>query len=259
MTPRVFILARPCFDSAHQQFLNQYLPAGHAEWRESAGATAAERIVEFAGRVCYMSFGPKQSDKSNRDYIRNLIRNGHESVLEHAVWTIAIHGISRAFSHQLVRHRVGFAFSQLSQQYHDESEARFVRPAGIDNVPEAAEIWDRAIESTQTAYRRILAALDNAHSTATPDAQREVTRALRSAARSVLPNARETALVMTVNARALRNFLKLRGGIIGDAEMRCVAAALLNFIRPEGPALFEDFTVHNHPDGLPLVLHRDLE
>src|SRR5258708_2464233 len=120
-----------------------------------------------------MSFGPKQSDKSNRDYIRNLIRNGHESVLEHAVWTVAIHGISRAFSHQLVRHRVGFAFSQLSQQYHDESEAKFVRPAGIDNVPEAAEIWDRAIESTQTAYRRILAALDDAYSTTTPDAQRD--------------------------------------------------------------------------------------
>src|SRR5208282_5230463 len=127
MNPRAYVLARPCFDQAYESFLGDYLPAEQATWRETMCATAAERVVEFAGRVCYMSFGPRQSDKSNRDYIHNLIRNGHESVLEHAVWTIAVCGISRAFSHQLVRHRVGFGFSQLSQQYHDESEARFVR------------------------------------------------------------------------------------------------------------------------------------
>ncbi len=256
MSVRLFILARPQFDSGYREFLDEYLPDGSAAWRETPRATAAERVVEFAGRVCYMSFGPRQSAKSNREYIHNLIRNGHESVLEHAVWTIAMCGISRAFSHQLVRHRVGFAFSQLSQQYHDESESRFVRPAGIDQAPAAAKTWTRAIEAAQTSYREILSALDQAAAAAEPGARSELTRALRSAARSVLPNARETALVATVNARALRNFLKVRGAIVGDAEMRCVAAALLELVRPEGPALFEDFTTETLPDGLPFVTHR---
>ena len=80
-------------------------------------------------------------------------------------------------------------------------------------------------------------------------------RALRSAARSVLPNATETTIVVTANARALRHFFKLRGGIVGDAEMRCVSAALLDMIRPEAPALFSDFSVEDRPDGLPLVIH----
>jgi thymidylate synthase (FAD) len=79
---------------------------------------------------------------------------------------------------------------------------------------------------------------------------------LRSAARSVLPNASETVIVATINARALRHFLKVRGGIVGDAEMRSVSAALLETLRPEGPALFFDFQVEYPEDGLPLVVHK---
>jgi thymidylate synthase (FAD) len=81
----------------------------------------------------------------------------------------------------------------------------------------------------------------------------ETRRALRSAARSVLPNAIESIVVATANARAIRHFLKLRGGIEGDPEMRLVAATLLNTLRPEGPALFADFLVSYPDDNLPLV------
>ena len=259
MVPRIHLLSCPQFVQAHQAFLDDFLPPGEASWKESDTATPAERLVEFAGRVCYMSFGSKQSGKSNADYIRNLIQNGHESVLEHAAWTFAIVGVSRAFTHQLVRHRVGFAFSQLSQQYHDESEARFVRPEGMEKFPEAAAAWRKAIDEASSAYRKILNTLVVADETSPSKPQKETLRALRSAARSVLPNATETAVVVTANARALRHFFKLRGGIIGDAEMRCVAAALLALLRPEAPALFSDFSVERQPDGLPLVFHHPMK
>src|SRR5579864_6542610 len=117
MTARIFLLARPQFGQSYQHFLDEFLPEDQRQWRQNDSATAAERLVEFAGRVCYMSFGSRQSSGTTAEYIRRLIRNGHDSVLEHASWTILVSGVSRAFTHQLVRHRAGFSFSQLSQQY----------------------------------------------------------------------------------------------------------------------------------------------
>ena len=252
MGQRVILLSRPCFDDSYQEMVDHFLPTGKAYWRKSGTATAAEHLVEFAGRVCYMAFGPAQSPKTTTEYIHHLIRSGHDSVLEHATWSFAIFGVTRAFTHQLVRHRVGFSFSQLSQQYHDESEAKFVRPAGLDMLPDAAALWDKAVMDSQKAYRQLLVLLA-ADKNILP--QKEAVRALRSAARSVLPNATETAIVVTANARAVRHFLKERGGIVGDAEMRLVSAALLEVLRPEGPALFSDFTIEHPGDGMPLVVH----
>jgi thymidylate synthase (FAD) len=253
MSPRVRLLSSPTLNTAFRLYLEDLLPPGEAFWREEDGATPAESIIEFAGRVCYLSFGSKQSDRSNAEYISNLIRNGHESVLEHAVWTFAFSGISRAFTHQLVRHRVGFSFSQLSQQYHDESEARFVRPHGIDSIPEAAEALDRALNEARRSYKEILTAVERANQLkASPP---EKTRAIRSAARSVLPNATETAIVVTANARSLRYFLRTRGGIVGDFEMRLVATELLELLRPEAPSVFADFSIEWLADGQPIVRH----
>jgi thymidylate synthase (FAD) len=256
MTVKIHVLARPQFDGAYEDFLCSYLPEGEREWQETNGATAAERLVEFAGRVCYMSFGRLQAPGSNRDYIRRLIRNEHESVLEHAAWTVLISGVSRAFTHQLVRHRVGFSFSQLSQQYYDESEINFIMPAGVERIPEVAKIWHQAMEDSRQAYRKITALLSQSPPVIKP--HRENTRATRSAARSVLPNASETVIVATINARALRHFLKIRGSVIGDAEMRSVAAALLETLRSEGPALFSDFSIEYPSDGLPLIIHHQI-
>jgi thymidylate synthase (FAD) len=114
---RVHLVSRPQFDLG--EFL-AFLANSQMGWRRSAGAGDAQELIEAAGRVCYMSFGQNQSERTNVEYIRNLIELGHESVLEHVNWGFVISGISRALSHQIVRHRVGFAFSQLSQQYHDE-------------------------------------------------------------------------------------------------------------------------------------------
>ena len=93
-------------------------------------STDGERLAEFAGRLCYMS-QHNPAKRETREYLENIKKQGHGSVLEHANYTILLEGISRSLTHELVRHRAGFAYSQLSQRYVDESEASFVVPPAI--------------------------------------------------------------------------------------------------------------------------------
>ena len=210
--------------------------------------------MEIAGRICYMSFGEKQSPRRNGEYIHNLIRQEHESVLEHVSWTFLLTGISRAFTHQLVRHRVGFAFSQLSQQYHEETSATFVEPVHLRQSPKALEAWRKAVEVAQQSYTVILDALNEPEGGPRIElTKKELSRAIRSAARSVLPNATETKIVITANARALRHFFKIRGAILGDIEMREVVAGVFKVVRAEAPSLFDDFSLQELEDRTPCL------
>jgi thymidylate synthase (FAD) len=234
--------------------LLQFLKEEGEEWHRTTGATEAEEIVEVSGRVCYMSFGERQAPRSNGDYILNLITQGHESVLEHVSWTFLLGGVSRAFTHQLVRHRIGFSFSQLSQQYHEETDATFVEPAHLQKSVRAMQAWQNAMAVSRESYKEILDSLNELNGSPGLDLQqKEFKRAIRSAARSVLPNATETKIVVTANARALRHFFGVRGSIPGDVEMREVAAALFKLVRDEAPSLFADFTLGMLPDGSPVL------
>ena len=252
--PRVYLVSRPAVDA---KAVRQFLFDERTTWRHTDGSTESEELVELGGRVCYMSFGRSQSPRTTREYIRNLIELGHESVLEHAVWTVLITGISRSFSHQLVRHRVGFSFSQLSQQYHDQTDAKFILPEQLRNNSTASEIWSAAIVRSKKAYTTLVTELENQLAKSEPTmTAKEMRRALRSASRSVLPNATETKVLVTVNARALRHFLEVRGGIIGDPEMRRVAALLLELMQKEAPAIFDDFIIRVQKDKSPIVVRR---
>jgi len=246
MQPKVSIVSRPQIDWSA---LEGYLAGDALTWVRAPEMSDADALVEFAGRVCYMSFGEKQHRQSNAAYIANLVTQGHGSVLEHAAWTFVLSGVSRAFTHQLVRHRVGFSFSQLSQQYADHSTTTFVRPSELDDDPEAAAVWQEAVESAQNSYISLITLLERN----TPRRGKEARRAIASAARAVLPNATETTIVVTANARALRHFLEQRGAIEGDAEMRRVCSALLCDLKREAPSLFADFVVERLEDGSPIV------
>jgi thymidylate synthase (FAD) len=257
MKPKVYLLTRTRLDI--EAFLS-FLSEEGTDWARSPSATESEEAVEIAGRICYMSFGEKQSPRRNGDYVHNLIKQGHESVLEHVNWTFLLAGVSRAFTHQLVRHRAGFAFSQLSQQYHEEIDAEFVEPAHLEQSPQALAAWRRAVEVSQESYRVILDSLSKLEGKPGLElSQKEFKRAIRSAARSVLPNATETKIVVTANARALRHFFKVRGSIPGDIEMRCIAAALFNLVRVEAPSLFADFKLDELSDGSPTLVHSPIE
>ncbi len=255
MSLRIYRISSPQFHV--QEFLDFLRQEGQA-WNRTTGASEPEELVEAAGRICYMSFGESQSPRSNGDYIHNLIQQGHESVLEHVSWTLLIVGVSRAFTHQLVRHRAGFSFSQLSQQYHEETDATFVEPAHLRQSARALEAWQNAMTVARESYKIILDSLGAAPNGAGVELRKkELNRAIRSAARSVLPNATETKVVVTANARALRHFFTVRGSIPGDVEMREVVAGVFKLVRADAPSLFTDFTLTTFADNSP-VLTRQL-
>lgn len=243
---QIYLIAATTLTDGMQRFLADR----ELNWAHEGVASDAERVVEAAGRVCYMSFGVRQHRQSTDEYLANIIAQGHGSVLEHANFTLLVDGITRALSHQLVRHRVGFAYSQLSQQYHDESEAQFAEPKGLDEDSALQERWNRWRDETCALYGALLrfkagdATVDGAGLT-----QKERSRLARSIARSVLPNATYTTLVVTGNARAWRHLLSTRGDIAGDLEMRTYCVEAYRILDGIAPHLFAGFAIADDPLG----------
>lgn len=245
--PRLYVVARPVFD---EQAVAAFLTDEDLVWRRTDGATAPEEIVELAGRVCYLSFGDRQSPRTNSAYVTRLVEAGHHSVLEHATWSFVLTRVTRAFTHQFVRHRIGFSYSQLSQQYHDERDAEPLIPDVIAADPRLAAIWRDGVDAARGAYRSLIDALEDEDLGLSG---LERIRLMRSAARTVLPAATETKIAFTANARALRHFLAERGRLPGDDEMRDVSVLLLETMRREAPSLFADFHVRPGQRGEEVV------
>jgi thymidylate synthase (FAD) len=240
--PRVYLVGRQDVDrSGIDAFLDDYGMA----W-ETDTEVGGEQLVEAGGRLCYMSYG--KGRKTNAEYINNIIESKHGSVLEHAAWNFIIAGVSRSFTHELIRHRAGWAYSQLSQRYVDESNANYVEPEIIANDPELHAIWMQSVEQSHQAYldlvERLAAKLKEQGGTAT-----HRRKLARQAARSVLPNATETMIFVTANARALRHFIELRGAEGAEVEIREVAIEFLRIMQAEAPNLFSDYEVRTLEDG----------
>ena len=216
------------------QFLDDHDVPGWSTEAPSDG----EYLAEMAGRLCYMSFANPRPG-GNKAYLGHILEVGHGSVLEHAVWNFIFIGVSRCLTHELVRHRVGFSYSQLSQRYVDESVAEYVEPDCIANDPIAHAEWLTGIQASHKAYVALVAKLE-AQFADEPDKTARRKRA-REAARSVLPNATETKIFVTANARALRHFIELRGSRHADAEIRKLALAVLRIMQKEAPNIFGDY------------------
>jgi thymidylate synthase (FAD) len=213
---------------------------------------AAEILNELAGRTCYMSFG--KGRKSNQEYLENILSSKHGSVLEHAIWNFLITGVSRALTHELVRHRAGFGYSQLSQRYVDESEARYVVPPLYQEIPTLREKWQQTIESLRAAYLELAEMTVQYVQEKHPEmAPRDRRKWARQAARSILPNACETKIFVTGNSRAWRHFLEQRGSAHADTEIRLLAVEICRVLKRESPNLFHDVELVNRPDGMPAV------
>jgi thymidylate synthase (FAD) len=236
MSLRIYLIAAVSLKGGMEQFLSDR----KLKWDRQSLQSDAESLVEAAGRICYLSFGARQHRRDNAEYICNLIKKGHESVLEHANFTLLVDGISRALSHQLVRHRIGFAYSQLSQQYKDEVDAEFVQPGGLERDPKSLERWKAFIREAQSVYRELLQ-YEGSDDESLSKAERHRWR--RSVARSVLPNATSTTLMVTGNARAWRHLLDVRGSISGDLEMREYCAMVFETLVGASPSLFAGYEV----------------
>jgi thymidylate synthase (FAD) len=249
----VYLIGKQTVQTAE---LDRFLTDHGVSWA-SDSSVAAEVVAETAGRICYMSFA-KPRPGGNAAYLGHIKEVGHGSVLEHGVWNFLFTGVSRSLTHELVRHRAGMGYSQLSQRYVDESVAEYVEPDIIAADPALHAVWLEAVTHAHAAYVKLAEALnarlaDPAAATAAllpPDADRTTRRkAARQAARSVLPNATETKIFVTANARALRHFLESRGAAGAEPEIRKLAGRVLDVLRTESPNLFGDYRKVPLPDG----------
>lgn len=232
--PRLSVLARPAFTEP------DHLPV---QW--IGDATDGERLAEFAGRLCYMS-QKNPANRSTSEYLENIKKQAHGSVLEHANYTLLLEGVSRSLTHELVRHRAGFAYSQLSQRYVDESVADFVVPPAILGDDALEGQWRAQMEEAQRTYVALVEQLMARYAWVEDRVHRR--KMAREAARGVLPNSTETKIVVTANVRAWRTMLELRAGEGAELEIRRLAVALIRLFKVEAPIFFSDFEVYEAAD-----------
>lgn len=197
----------------------------------------SQQLAEYAGRICYMSQA-NPAKRTTAEYLSNILQQGHGSVLEHVNVSMLIEGVSRSLTHELVRHRAGWAYSQLSQRYVNLSDTAFVMPPAFIDVPEAAEPWKYAMANCLVEY----GVLTNTMLASLQHIEDKVLRRkmARESARSVLPNATETKIVATANIRAWRHFLAMRGSIHADQEIRRLAYNCCLELKHTVPDFFPD-------------------
>lgn len=231
----------------------RYAPEVMAErgFAVDADGTDAANLSETAGRLCYQSWSrPNPRTRSVNDYINHIIEIGHESVLEHGTVSILFTGVSRSFTHELVRHR-HFSYSQLSQRYCPNSEG-YVTPPLYEGDEEwkkdAQEILSVIWRFNSNAYDRLVELAE----------ERGVKRKqAREAARAVLPSATATQIVVSGNHRSWREFIKKRATVGADAEIRRVAIEVFKLLRELEPALYQDGRLdvpENDPMGPQIVV-----
>jgi thymidylate synthase (FAD) len=232
--PRVTLLASPSFTEP------PHLPVN---WLGES--TDGERLSEFAGRLCYMS-QKNPAKRPTREYLENIKKQGHGSVLEHANYSFLIEGVSRSLTHELVRHRAGFAYSQLSQRYVDESQAHFVMPPAIIGDEALETRWREQMDAAQKSYVALVESLMQRYAWVGDKIHRR--KMAREAARGVLPNSTETKIVVTGNARAWRTMLELRTSEGAELEIRRCAVEILRVLQGEAPGFFSDFEIYQADD-----------
>lgn len=232
--PTVTLIARP-----------QFVEPAHLPVAWKGASSDGERLAEFAGRLCYMS-QHNPAGRTTAEYLENIKKQRHGSVLEHANYSLLLEGVSRSLTHELVRHRAGMAYSQLSQRYVDESQANFVVPPAIVGDAELEATWRTQVEGAQRAYVALVEQLMERYKWVDDKVHRR--KMAREAARGVLPNSTETKIVCTGNARAWRTLLELRASEAAELEIRRLAVAVLRVLGTEAPAFFGDVEIYMAAD-----------
>ena len=187
-----------------------------------------ERAIATAARLCYAPVGAAElmetmPEDRVRSVLSTVIKSGHLSALEHASYTFAVDGVSRALTHQLVRHRIA-SFNQQSQRYVKFTDGvPVVKPGTVAANEEAGRLFDETVDAVEAAYARLLELGITAED-----------------ARYLLPNAAESKIVITMNVRELLHFFSLRCCNRAQWEIREMAHRMLELARPTAPYIFMD-------------------
>lgn len=183
--------------------------------------------ADFAGKI--FADGLKDAVKQE-EFVRQVVSSGHESPLEHVKFTFAIEGVSRALTHQLVRHRVA-SYSQQSQRYVKETSFAYVIPPSVESDEEMKKEYIGIMQKIQDSYNNLLKLFEK---------KGKKGEVANQDARFVLPQAAETKIVVTMNCRELKHFFEERCCKRAQWEIRMLAEEMLNICKRELPAVFND-------------------
>ena len=257
-TPAVFLIARPSIDI---EGMRGYLKdVGGEAWLDrrldeaDGGADGAirggETLVEFGGRACYRSWEPGLNPNvtkvrtDQREYFANILRSAHGSVLEHANYSFAFRNVSRVFTHEIVRHRAGSAFSQESLRYVRLTDIGFRVPPALEPVREQVLAIVEQLEEFQVSAAGELGIEEDG----VPfHVKKEVTSALRRLA----PLGLSTDIIWTANARTLRHVIEMRTAEGAEEELRLVFDEIARIMQAEAPYLFQDFVRQDDGSWVP--------
>ncbi|MCD7810490.1 MAG: FAD-dependent thymidylate synthase [Ruminococcus sp.] len=210
-----------------------------------------EKLIAAAARLCYSDAGASDimnnfTNEKAADFVDMLASMGHESPMEHVSFTFAIEGISRACSHQLVRHRIA-SYSQKSQRYVNENGFEYILPPEIAAVPEAKAEFEKQMNAVTESYEKIAEILTESHKKSfiaqglsEKEAASKARKKAYEDARFVLPNACETKIVVTMNARSLFNFFKHRCCNRAQWEIRELAIEMYRLCYAAAPNIFKN-------------------
>jgi len=253
-TPEVFLIARPSIDV---EGMRGYLESvGGQSWLErrlGEDPNAGEFLIEFGGRVCYRSWEPGLNPNvsrvrtDQREYFENILRSQHGSVLEHANYSLALRNVSRVFTHELVRHRAGSAFSQESLRFVRLTDIGFRVPPALEPVRDQVVHLVEQLEEFQVSAASEL----GVDAEGLPfHVKKEVTSALRRLA----PIGLSTDILWTANVRPLRHVIEMRTAPGAEEELRLVFDQIAQVMKQEAPNVFQDFS--RHDDGSWVPEHR---
>lgn len=210
-----------------------------------------EKVVSAAAKLCYSNVGTEQimenmNEENIQKFLNILMDLGHESPIEHVSFTFAVEGVSRALTHQLVRHRIA-SYSQQSQRYVKLEQFEYIVPHSIEGIPEARELFVKQMEESQNTYNRLVEILRDKHikelvkeGKNEQDAKKTAEKMAIEDARYVFPNACETKIVFTMNARSLLNFFRHRCCNRAQWEIRELADKMLEEVVKVAPTLFKN-------------------
>jgi len=233
--PKVFLLARPnlCLDQL-KSFISE---CGH-DFTSEKPKSGADALIEMGGRQCYCSFG--KLFYNNEMFLKHALTLGHGSIFEHPNFTFGVTRCSRGFTHQMVRHRAGCAYSQESTHYikYTKESARFY----VDKyaLKEDKELWETSLGAMLEKYEMAFKILKDAGS------ERHNSS---GAARQLLPQAIESKLMITANVRAIRHIIEDRCNSHNTLEIRLVTSQMLTIMKTEAPAAFQDMELIRDEDG----------
>ena len=210
-----------------------------------------EKVISMAAKLCYSSVGGEGieenlTEESVDKFLNMLINIGHESPLEHVSFTFAVEGISRACSHQIVRHRIA-SYSQQSQRYVKLDQFEYIIPHEINEIEEARELFIDSMNKDQQVYDKLVDILFEKHynnlikyGKNEKEAKSQAEKKAIEDARYVFPNACETKMVFTMNTRSLYNFLDHRCCERAQWEIRELAIEMLRQLKEVAPILFKN-------------------